>query len=286
VRYADSGEPATAFRIAVFPKDAADFTREFLDHEGRFTLPGLSDDEYELEVTARDGAISAKPIRVVLAGGKEAPPLTIRLEPTAAVEGTVRGPDGSPLAKARVALVPRDSAGDTVRHSSATDAKGRFRMEHARPGHYFARATHLDWIEVLQPVTLVARETAHLELSLDRTGGTVHVIARDADGNPVAGARITIHRLNGHLLHPNRTRYEATYLEQKKRTPDLKYADFYRSYTETSAAGEMRRTFLPSGRFKVRATLKGYLPAEAPVETQAGVESTVALTVVRAPKAQ
>lgn len=281
VLHAGSGEPATAFRIAVYPKDAADFTRTFLDHEGRFTLPGLGDDVYELEVTSREGAISAKPVRVTISGGKDPAAVTIFLNPTAAIEGVVRGPDGSPLAKARVALVARDGKDATVRQSAATDVDGRFRIEHAQPGQYYARVTHLDWIEVLQPVTLVACETANLELALSRTGGTVRVIVRDTEGNPVAGARITVHRLNGHLLHPNRTRYDAEFLERKKRMPEIRYRDFYRAYTETDPGGEMRRTFLPSGRFKVKATCSGYLPAEAPVETQAGVETTVGLTLVK-----
>ena len=279
---AATGEPVTDFSLQVEGKDSHPFSRRFLDQDGRFTLAELEDDTYDIEAIGSSGAVSDVRTRVVIRNGETPPSVTLRLRPTATVEGEVHGPDGCPVGKARVALFPRGRSMDDVRYSAATDHQGRFRMEHVRPGHYDARATHLEWIEAIRSVTVVEQETARVVIQLTAAGATLDVTARDArDGTPLPDVRITVHRPDGALVHANRLRYEKLYSARKKQDPALTWEAFCHSYMRTDPAGRMQRTFLPSGSFRLRATCDGYRTAEVPVELAAGVTIPVVIQLAR-----
>ena len=279
---AGTGEPVPDFTLQVEGKDSQSFSRRFLDQDGRFTLADLEDDTYHLEAVGASGAVSHVGVPVVVRNGETPPSVTLRLRPTAMVEGEVRGPDGQPVGQGRVALFPRGRIVDEVRHYAATDEQGRFRMECVRPGHYDARATHPDWIEAIRPVTVVEQETTRVVIQLTARGATVDVTVHDAkDLSPLPDVRITVHRPDGSLVHANRLRYEQLYTSRKKREPALTWEAFCGSYMSTDATGRMQRTFLPSGSFRVRAARDGYRTREVPVALTARVVIPVSIQLER-----
>jgi len=283
VRYADTGKPVPAFRLDVQPRGEIDFTRSFRDLEGRFVLEEMKEGSYE--ITARDpgGAVTYEPVCVQIKGAENPPPVVLLLGRTSTFTGVVRASAGTPLHKARVALYAWDDREGQPLFTGGTNPEGRFEILRVHPGTYKARATHPAWIEAVQKVALHCGETVQTDFRLDRGGARIRVFARDGEGRPVEGARITVYRMNGFLLHPDRTKYEKRYLARKKNQPGLTFEAFYHSYTRTNAAGRMERRFLPSGRFEVRAAAEGFTPASAEVEIQAGLETPVVLTLQKKP---
>lgn len=283
VRYADTGKPVPAFRIQVQPRNDADFIRSFHDLEGRFVLEEMKEGTYEITARSPEGAVTYEPVCVQIKGAANPPPVVLLLGRTATFMGVVHSPDGAPLHKARVALYAWDDQEGQPLFTGGTDPKGRFKISRVHPGTYKARATHPAWIEAVQKVALHCGETVQVDFRLNREGARIRVFARDGEGRPMKGVRITVYRMNGFLLHPDRTKYEKCYLAQKKQQPGLTYEAFYHSYTRTDKAGRMERRFLPSGRFKVQAAAEGFVPASAEVEVQTGLESPVVLTLQKKP---
>lgn len=136
--------------------------------------------------------------------------------PETRIEGLVTGPDGAPVPEMAVSLV--DEASDGRRNDwfaqkrTTTDAEGRYRFENLSPGTYhlrcgggdggfgFLREADIDYGRVLE-VVQVGEDAGTIErdLRLPRAG-EVFGNVRNAAGQPVPGARITVADEGGRSL--------------------------------------------------------------------------------------
>lgn len=126
---------------------------------------------------------------------------TLQRAPQATLEGTVRGPDGAPLAGVPVALgmldlwhVDEKQGLAFVSRRATTDAAGRYRFEGVRPDRWglavtAAGRTVAFAVDVRDP-GLVTRD---LRLPADAAPSTVALQVAGAAG-PLAGARVTLER--------------------------------------------------------------------------------------------
>jgi hypothetical protein len=167
------------------------------DGEGRYRIPIVGEVE-EGRVTASlpdVGTARSEPLALDGAHDVAVPPL--RLAGHGTLAGTVRFPDGSPVAHASVACrsVPEgDAEADgLVESEGRADAEGRFRLAGLGPG------TFAVWAGPPPPAGEAARHAAgseDVELVVRRR--RVHARVVDGEGRGVAGARVWIR-----WVHPN-----------------------------------------------------------------------------------
>jgi hypothetical protein len=118
-------------------------------------------------------------------------PLDIVLDAGGGIEGTLRDPEGKPVASAGVhARLFRGGAaeqGDWVLGADdQTDDRGRFFLEGLGPGSYVVQANMGSRGSATARVSVAGAEMARCDLALLPTG-TVRVKAVDGEGKPVAG---------------------------------------------------------------------------------------------------
>lgn len=131
------------------------------------------------------------------------PPALVRAAPqgTIPVGGLVRGPEGSPVAGARVSLVPFAPRAEAVRlelegktdpepaASAVTGADGVFRLQAPKAGLWKVRVEARGLVPSEMELLPLVEETELPAVRLQRDAGlTVRVAA--ADGAPLAGARV------------------------------------------------------------------------------------------------
>jgi protocatechuate 3,4-dioxygenase beta subunit len=123
------------------------------DEKGNFTLVRLAPGEYRLKAT-RNGYLDTyygarraeSPGRVLtLAAGTEQKGLQLKLIPFAVIAGTVRDPEGEPVADAKVVLIGIGYQNGrrqlrATEDSATTDDLGQYRIPYVRPGSYYLRA--------------------------------------------------------------------------------------------------------------------------------------------------
>ncbi len=157
----------------------------------------------------------------------------------AVVAGVVFGPDGSPLADARVAVqsLPRRSD-DMAPLVGRTDAAGRFVVHHVQPGPCVVFAVRFlsDGQSRLQSAetTAVAGATANTELRFGG-GAQLDVRLRRAEGTAVSGQTVSV-RLEHRAL-------------------DGSFGRLGWAFAETGANGEARLDDLLPGRYVVQVAM-------------------------------
>jgi protocatechuate 3,4-dioxygenase beta subunit len=126
---------------------------ETSDENGRFSIIGIQDGEYELignRIGYRSTAYGAKRsytpgIPLKLAKGSRLKNLEITLVAVAAVSGSVLNEDGEPLPKAQVALLSETRTNGEKRLSTGpfgfADEKGDFKLSPVSPGTYYLVAS-------------------------------------------------------------------------------------------------------------------------------------------------
>jgi len=174
------------------------------DAKGNFTLVHLHPGEYRLKAI-RNGYLEtyygarradSKGITLTLGPGMEQKSLQLKLLPYAVIAGTVRDPEGEPLAEARVALIAM-SYRDGIRQFRATgqyattDDLGQYRIPYVHPGRYYVRAGPRYSDDWRTPVDHSSKEGPVPEVLIP----AFHPSARDIDGarkiEVAAGDRFT-----------------------------------------------------------------------------------------------
>ncbi|MCP3914519.1 MAG: hypothetical protein GY711_03055 [bacterium] len=136
----------------------------------------------------------------------EAFELAIEL-PTGAIQGAVRGPGGSPIASARVALFAEDAEVRLSRldgFSRRTGEDGSFAFRGLRAGRYTLRTGAEGELggTVSDTITLEdGEERTGIELQLARAGSITGTV-RDAGGTPAAEVDVYVRDAAGRLLSP------------------------------------------------------------------------------------
>ncbi len=133
VRGAD-GEPVAGARVAAVDPGGAVAASTRSGTDGEYRLDGLSPGRYTVTVGAPGFRTGTVPVSVTGAGTR----CDVALDPAPRVAGTVRGPDGRPLAGARVTLL--DPAGNVVA-AHATGADGRYAFTDLAGDEYTVVAT-------------------------------------------------------------------------------------------------------------------------------------------------
>jgi len=261
-------------------------TRLFVVAEGGSILQGMklatTDPQGAYEVTVdRPGAYSIG-VQIDDDGGPgvefpidvpDADELRVDLAlPLGGIEGIVYQPDGKPANSIPVSL---DQDGAAVRlgdmSSEWSDADGRFRFEHLRPGEYTLRAGGggpfgamggargatggARAVTIASGVNVRADEvTGGVELRLT-DGGRVEGTVRDAAGQPVVGAAVFVRDSKGRLLSRLST-------------------------TSTDAGGHYEYRSVPPGEVTVSARSSDAAASDsAPTRVAAGETAQVDLTV-------
>lgn len=169
----------------------------FQDGEGRFTLKGLHDGEWEVQASYRGFRSAAQ--RVNVGGGENAIDLVLDKMPT--ITGRVVDEKGEPVVGAQIELdsgrsfrSPKDDDGQRARARS--DADGRFAFDHVDPGQVSIVAS--TWRARVamrsQPLVLDIQPNQRVQdvtLSVGLSGGVRGVVV-DARGKPADGATVIV----------------------------------------------------------------------------------------------
>jgi hypothetical protein len=163
------------------------------DADGRFALHDLEPSfDYHVRVVDRRRGLGSYLALAQL--DKPAAPLTIELKPLAAAVGRIVTEDGRPIAGAVVRLYRTQG-----RHSSVdaepvvTDANGSFELPGLLPGATYSVQTSADGYATRHDGQFTPVAGEHLPLGdkmLPRTDQEISGVLVDAEGNPVAGARV------------------------------------------------------------------------------------------------
>lgn len=104
------------------------------------------------------------------------------------IQGTVLGPDGSPVDGARVTLL--DSLGDPL--TSVTSENGQFRLTNVAPGTYSLRADAEPLRAILQTVTVSGALSIQVELRMSAVLAEQVVVQAEQPGPDSTTTRITL----------------------------------------------------------------------------------------------
>ncbi len=167
------------------------------DARGRFELAGLLPGEYDVNVHASQPARATleRPVRVRVPEGEDPAELRIELPATGEVRGSVRDPQGRPVARIEVSL-------DDGKHrqSASVADDGSFSFPHVAAGEYRATARR-GWETLAGPgsgaddvqgekVTVRTGGVETIKLVVGDVTGKIAGIVRDQDGAPVIDAFI------------------------------------------------------------------------------------------------
>jgi len=259
------GRPLGLQNLGLFDRDQATWNSEWIasttDGEGRYLFEGLEPGDYLVFLIDELG----RGLRCVDGFTLEDELYTHERDihvPSGELFVRLTAQGGpAPVEGAALVLEYLDPAG--AEHFAAlgvTGADGTFRFVELRPGRYRVVAYPTDGRNGYRaggPVEL-GREPAALALELP-PGGSVSVRVRDADGRPLARARVLFAAADG--------------LEHN-----------FSQVPETDARGEFRAVGLVPGEYRVRVTLDGYRALEQPFTFELGPEARLELSLSPLPE--
>jgi protocatechuate 3,4-dioxygenase beta subunit len=202
------GTPATGVRVFVYGPNNNTGPRQYVsrgtvvDEDGKFLLQGLFPGTYRLTVNENDAPVrEAFSMDDCQAGDTE---LLILLSKALIVPVMVTGPEGKPLAGARL-VVSRVREGFSQMYfphgnddGPLTDAEGKADLSLRAGSKYTIRAASAPLLPARQTVDLTGGEAPQAPLALPLTRGQpLAGTVTDADGNPLAGYHVFASTPNG-----------------------------------------------------------------------------------------
>lgn len=186
------------FSGTAFDASPNGFFAFFTDHEGRFTVVGLPPGQVILEVRLQDHQrLFAGPY--TLSKGSDLDGVALIMSPGHSVRGRVTGPNGEPLAMARVRISPAQpppmAAGALPGMAALrqrlllTDEDGAFEAS-GLPAQILIQASTPDLEPASQTVALSPEETREVELSLGKIGEQIEGRVLLAGELPLPGVRL------------------------------------------------------------------------------------------------
>lgn len=238
------------------------------DADGRFSVAGLSDGRYRLTVQA-EGYVRNERGRVEVNLGGHAP-VTVTLQPSVLIEGTVVRGEGKPVADAIVRTV-NDGGGGGFGRGGGRGGRGGFGRGFGTPaietttdaqGHFTIdgfEANDRVQLEAVSPdgwmgVTSVGRDDdrSNVMITLEPTGSIAVELAYPAGVEPAAEVRIEL--TEGEGFFPNRTE----------------------TFTRPSPQG-MAIERVATGAYRVDVRAEGFVRAQAEVEVVANAPASVVI---------
>ncbi len=152
-----AGEPIKEFLVRAEPVDKGrkdwepargTVTGRFSDENGRFTLEGLHEGEWQIRAEAKNAPACA-PQQIRVPGQESA--LTLTLAAGCTLAGVVTDPKGQPVRSARVRADPERSESsrfvfnENKRFSASTDPQGKFEINGIPPGPLKLEASSDEW---------------------------------------------------------------------------------------------------------------------------------------------
>jgi hypothetical protein len=176
-------------------------SREQTNNQGLFQFGRLCESEYEVTVRpprSKDSGkrwAPAEPVTVRIRDGRVERGLVLRLSPPLTLVGFVRNSSGQAIEGARIVLSRQDR--DESRPERArSDARGRFEVAGLASGVYVASASAKNHASTtIRDVGVDRNSSREMEIKL-QPGVVVSVRVFGNDGQPVAGARATLLRLD------------------------------------------------------------------------------------------
>jgi thiol-disulfide isomerase/thioredoxin/protocatechuate 3,4-dioxygenase beta subunit len=160
------------------------------DAQGRTSLRGVHPDLSELKVRlSREGQISSPEWDREIRLREDQTKISERFvlpRPATLIGQVVRARDDQPVTMARIAIGPD-------RHrllmSTNTDSQGNFTIERLPAGRMVVTAEHADFAPDLKETQLAPGSEGRIRLTLP-PGGVIEGVVKDAQGDPLEGARV------------------------------------------------------------------------------------------------
>jgi protocatechuate 3,4-dioxygenase beta subunit len=214
-RITQGGEPVTKCTLVVLNEGGAllqSLKIGKVDASGHYELTIDKPGDVVLVVTKELGRAKGVDFYLTV---PEVPEYSIDLSlPISAIRGSVRGPDGAPLASVPVQLM-RDSSGANIMMmdgpaSEHTDDSGRFEFADLQPGTYAVAAGGSSGPFSVEQGSYGRAVRGSLRVEKDRVldnvdlklvpGSKISGTVRDASGNAVSGANVYVRDAQGELL--------------------------------------------------------------------------------------
>ena len=191
----DDEAPIPGAEVRAKPLAGGATIRVLCEADGRFTVDGLTDGDYDL--TARATGFRGdrqKPVRAH-SGARD---VTVRIARAASIAGVVIDAGGEAVAGSKLYAVPssqpraQDPQARLFQSGATTGVDGRFTLPDLGGGDYriLAYGPHLD-ARLDEVHAEAGRPITDLRIVVDR-GGVVEFRVRDPDGAPVAGAKLRV----------------------------------------------------------------------------------------------
>jgi protocatechuate 3,4-dioxygenase beta subunit len=232
LRALDAPEP-TGF-LGGMMRGQANTERDWTGEDGLFAFERLEAGRYRLEAGPprwggdREAWAPIEPLEIDLREGERMGHLTLRLEPSLALKGVVRGADGQPVPGAQLLARRRDQ--DSFLSADAHSGEGgEFEMRGLSPGAWDVTVQAEGFSPaVVRDVRVGENPQQPLEIELER-GVAVLVRVTEADGRPAAGVSARLVSIEG----------------DETADPDAFFGAFFGGRNTTDAEG-----LLELGRFR------------------------------------
>ncbi len=246
----------------------------FASADGSFRLRGLVAGSYALSVTTAEGLVPSGTVRTNVVNGAGAGPIEVHLTRGASIAGIVLE-DGTrkPLAGASISVRIQGAAtsGGLEGGWTSTDARGRFVLVGLAGGTYVVAATDPAGGTLEEEVRFDAGQTVEREF-LTRRPGSIAIRVVDADGRPIAKARVNLQSESGTNIYPNWD------LLQREGKIDFRNGG-WEAAMSTSAEGTLTRWHVPAGRVTITVRGRGAVYKHDPVVVDVAPDRTTEATV-------
>lgn len=264
---------ASAQRPEESTEEAGGGEGSFAGADGAFRLRGLVAGPYVVSVTTAEGLVPSSSVRTSVVNGTGSGPVEIRLTRGASLGGVVLE-DGTrkPIANASIALRLKGAAtsGGTQGGWAATDAKGRFAIVGLAGGTYGLTATDPAGGAVEEEVRLDTGQEVEREF-LTRRPGSIAIRVVDAEGRPVAKARVNLLGEGGTNIYPN--------WDLLQREGKIDWRNGWEAAMSTNAEGLLTRWHVPAGRVTITVRGRGVALKHEPVVVDVAPDRTTEATV-------